>query len=1028
MQGMKSGQLAFSGLGIFCLLLAFGVGTVHAQKESARPQSQQGVEVVKADALPLLLLADKTGREQPIVLVFQTSAGKGPRNLKILGQVTGVRFEQEFTVPKGQTSSTVLLRVPYVDTERQLELTVNDGQSVLARKTVDLKPVSDFVFYLFPSSHLCVAYENNMMVDHDDAAYVVGQAIHILEKYPEGVWTAEFAWGLKLYWDKHPEQRELIKKLVREGRLEVGGRFSPNIQDGQDEESLARQIAETQWWLEETFGKRAQVALDWDLPVLFPQASQLYKEGGLTGWITGAYFGFDEDKTQASIAFRNGSPFYKYVSPDGSAIPVLAPAKGLHQHYLNSNIVGEFGTNRNGGGLLLTVPGAMSIDNLQQVADLVRKAEQASSMNFLAGTAGMSDQSTPKERLYQQARVWNATFASPRIRFLSAGEIFKKAEESGKIVDRLDEDIPSWLRNITNALGVRQHSNEAAASLRIAETLAALDSLTLDSLYPRESLNAAWIELLHTQQHEQFETRVSPGGDVLDWSNANLDRAEEIAQSVANLAMRDLASRIKYDPFGQPVVVFNHLNWEARDLVSVKLPTQPGGFEIRDGSGRRIPVSVSDTPAGRKVTFLASAPPLGYASYYLASAADSDTGPRAEAGNAIENEFYKLTVDEKTGLIASLFDKRLGRDLVDPARPSGGWRLVWDDGGPAATWAISRPSGKVWLQQDYPSSKIARQASPLGQELTVRGPLLGDGEARFGEFREVRYRLNSGVDHLDISLRYAWGPDVKKTKRAWLMFDLLLALKETQATYGSAYSAVNYRQFPWDHSGLERIRTMNDWCDLYDPAAKVGVTLAGPSGLLELRPDGLSIALLSRHGSEPAETAIGIDGEHSFTYALRSHTGDWREANAVRFGAEHKAGVGPLLAVLGTPREGNYLPPRQSLLNVVGDHVVVTALKQTHDGQDLLLRLYETHGKPEMAELPDGLEHNISSISKSNLLEEVVEPLDEKATKHIELRPWQIASFRIALTERGSEIDPNWKRNWKAAPAVEIENSIGTAK
>jgi alpha-mannosidase len=132
--------------------------------------------------------------------------------------------------------------------------------------------------------------------------------------------------------------------------------------------------------------------------------------------------------------------------------------------------------------------------------------------------------------------------------------------------------------------------------------------------------------------------------------------------------------------------------------------------------------------------------------------------------------------------------------------------------------------------------------------------------------------------------------------------------------------------------------------------------------------------------------------------------------------------------VLGQPREGNYLPPRQSLLSVAGDHVVVTALKQTHEGQDLLLRLYETQGKPNTVNISADAEHNISHVSRSNLLEDTVEPLDSEEVKHIALRPWQIMSLRIAPSARGSEIDPNWKKNWKAAPVVEIKTSLGASK
>jgi alpha-mannosidase len=991
----------------------------------AEARTSPPLEITKVDALPVLLLGEKTGREQPVVVELNVLAGRSSRNLKISGQVSAVHFEQEITVPKEGGHRTALLRVPYVATDHELEFSIAEGQKIFAQQKMTLSPVADFVFYLFPSSHLCVAYENSMLVDHDDLAYVVGQAIQNLERYPEATFTIEFAWGLKLYWDKFPEKRELVKRLVREGRLEIGGRFAPNLQEGQDEESLARQIAETQWWLRETFGRQASVAVDWDLPVLFPQSAQLYREGGLRGWVTGAYLGFDENKEQPPIATRDGSPFYKYVSPDGTSVPVMAPVKSLHEHYLNSEIVGEFGANRNGGGLLQTVPQALTAENLQQLSDLVRRAQSKTGMNFLAGTAGMSDQATPKEKLYQQAKIWNALFLSPRVEFISAGDAFAKAELTGKVVDRLEGEIPFWLRNFSNTLGLRPHINQAATSLRTAETLAALDSLTLGSLYPRESINAAWLELLRTQQHEEFETRVSPAGDVLDWSHANLDRVDAVAHSVTNLAMRDLASRIKYASLGQPVVVFNHLNWDVRETVFVKLPWKKN-FKLLNGAGDVVPALISDSGDGSTISFVADVPPIGYATYYLATTNSgiASSGP-GDAGNTIENEFYKITVNEKTGLITSLYDKRLARDLVDPAKPAGGFRIVWDDGGSPATWSLSRPNGKVWKQEDYPNSKVTRQTTPASQELVVRGPLLGDGDAKFGEFREVRYRLSPGVDHLELEARYYWGPDVNKTKRAWLMFDLPLALPQLETTYGSPYTAVPYREFSWDHSGLQRIRSMQDWCSVYAPAADTAVDIAGPSGLIEVRPEGLTLALLSRHGSEPAETAIGIDGEHSFQYALRSHKGDWRAGNTVRLGTEHRAGVQPLLAVLGTAREGNFLPPQRSLLSIGGEHVVITALKQAHDGHELLLRLYEAQGKPGTVGLGDASGDNILHASKSNLLEDVLEPLDGEQIKHIELRPWQILSLRMTPVSRGAEVDPNWKRNWKAAPVVEIETTLG---
>jgi len=232
------------------------------------------------------------------------------------------------------------------------------------------------------------------------------------------------------------------------------------------------------------------------------------------------------------------------------------------------------------------------------------------------------------------------------------------------------------------------------------------------------------------------------------------------------------------------------------------------------------------------------------------------------------------------------------------------------------------------------------------------------------------------------------------------MFDLPVALGNAHATYGSPYSAVEYHEFWGDQPTLKRIRTMHNWCDLYDADMGIGVTVAGPSTQVELRPDGVAIALISRHGETPGDRCIGLDGGHSFHYALCAHRSDWRESQAVRFGAAHEAGGSPLRAVLASPRGGNF-PPTQSLLRLKGEHVVVTALKQAHEGEDLVLRLYEAEGQPSEVGIADARQQDIVKAWKSNILEEVPEPLEPAALARVPLKPWEILSLRLKLASRG---------------------------
>jgi alpha-mannosidase len=510
------------------------------------------------------------------------------------------------------------------------------------------------------------------------------------------------------------------------------------------------------------------------------------------------------------------------------------------------------------------------------------------------------------------------------------------------------------------------------------------------------------------EQHEQLSSAVCNGDDVLDWSNARLDRAQAVARSAAHEAMRDIASRIAAKLPGRPVVVFNRLNWETHDVVAVKLPEGETNFRILDDAGREVPSAMKSAAEPEGIAFAASAPGLGYRTYYLASGgAVKTTRPQkksnARIGLSIENEFYRLKVAPRTGLVVSLFDKTLRQELIDPARPAGGFRLVEDKG---KDWHESHPTGKVWRQGDYSNSTVTIELTPLGQELVARGPLLGEGEANFGKFREARYRLAAGIPRLDIAIRYSW--DADKSRRAWLMFDLPLALSKVKATYGTPYGAWDYREFAGSQPTLQRIRTMHNWCDLYEPDAGVGVTVAGPSTQLELNDDGLAIALTSRHGDTSGDLCIGLDGEHSFHYAMRSHRGDWRESQAVRFGAEHEAGRSPMGAVLATPRGGS-LPATQTLLHVNGEHLVVTALKQAHEGEDIVLRLYEADGKPDVLSLPEVSRQGIAAAWESNIVEDRVAPLTPAALEQVHVAPWEIISLRLGLVSRGGE-EKDWKQ------------------
>jgi hypothetical protein len=110
------------------------------------------------------------------------------------------------------------------------------------------------------------------------------------------------------------------------------------------------------------------------------------------------------------------------------------------------------------------------------------------------------------------------------------------------------------------------------------------------------------------------------------------------------------------------VVVFNPLPWKRDALVSVKMP---GGCwpAVKDlASGRVSPA----TAQSNEMRFVATdMPPLGYKTFTLAAAQAPAPSPRSTSG-ILENAFFKIRFDLARGGIASLLDKRTGRELVAP--------------------------------------------------------------------------------------------------------------------------------------------------------------------------------------------------------------------------------------------------------------------------------------------------------------------------------------------------------------------------
>jgi len=146
---------------------------------------------------------------------------------------------------------------------------------------------------------------------------------------------------------------------------------------------------------------------------------------------------------------------------------------------------------------------------------------------------------------------------------------------------------------------------------------------------------------------------------------AYIEAARDLVEPELEKNLAALARSVKVK--GERIVVFNPLPW-ARDSV-VEVDAGGAGISgLKDKeSGDVLPVEAREG----KVRFVArEVPAMGYKTFVPAKPKRKTNadGPRVdENAGTIENAFYKVTLDRTRGGIASIVDKRTGRELVDAA-------------------------------------------------------------------------------------------------------------------------------------------------------------------------------------------------------------------------------------------------------------------------------------------------------------------------------------------------------------------------
>jgi len=188
--------------------------------------------------------------------------------------------------------------------------------------------------------------------------------------------------------------------------------------------------------------------------------------------------------------------------------------------------------------------------------------------------------------------------------------------------------------------------------------------------FDRHPFEAAWKNILLADSYvwsdansfrrpESYRTR---GGEAAHraWAEAALQQTSDLRL----VAMDQIGELVGTDQQG--TVVFNSESWPRSDFFDFEL--EPNEKLVDPATGQAIPCGVMKTQNGYRDVrcWAADVPATGYKFYALAEGTVPQGDPVTlnPAAPAVENKYYKLALDPKTGSIAHLIDKSTRLDLV----------------------------------------------------------------------------------------------------------------------------------------------------------------------------------------------------------------------------------------------------------------------------------------------------------------------------------------------------------------------------
>ncbi len=691
-------------------------GETSSQTTPASGPSVNQVPKPALDVVPTVFLVKDGAVVKQVVQVIVDYPGPEGGEVAVRAWVAGKPCDLAMTSLSIKPGRNVFeVRVPEVVKPVKARFEVKLGTAVLSSE-ITLLPQRRWSAYLFHHSHTDIGYtelQTRVTQNHVEYLDSVMEYCRQTDAYPDDAkfrWNIEISWALQNFIRTRPEADvRALADLIRAGRVELSGLYL-NQSDGFSHEEIIRSVDLAREYAR-TYGFEVRSAMNNDVTGFSWALPQVFAQAGIRYFATGI------NETRSRAPLRRPNAFW-WESPDGSRI--------LHwngEHYLFGNYE-----------LLLHEPVAKSAP---KVGDYLAKLEARGDYPYdiIAFNIGAwtTDNCPPGRGLSDLVKEWNERYVSPRLRLATMSEFFERLEKDyGKSLPVHKLGWPDyWTDGVASTsfeTGLNRMTHSDLVSAEKISALAAKLDLAKAFRFPEGQIREAHELAMLYDEHTwgAYNSVDEPQSELArsQWAakSSFAYEAREASRTLLRRGTEALARLISADGEFE-FAVFNPLSWARTDVVRVTLPAGPlreakGKLRVVDrrlGSGAKFQMLGDDT----MLVLAQNVPSMGYA-VFAVTAGEAPSGTAAAApgleirGSTIENRFYRVTVDAKTGGISSLYDKELGRELVDKTCP-------W----PLNAYIYEQPEGGRKAVDDMTKRATFNRWSPESAKVEAgwRGPV-----------------------------------------------------------------------------------------------------------------------------------------------------------------------------------------------------------------------------------------------------------------------------------------------------------------